>query len=636
MEEIYTCPEEKCQREMRSKHSMSRHLSKIHRWTLSEIYGFYKAVAKPKPPSKSKAAGGFTTDTANNKISTDEQKVDAALSKDGEKSLAAHHQIKKDDAAAHSSDFNAANRGSPNNPSTFGLASNVVSVHTFSDSDIEPQVQILFPANALADMSITAVAQVPDLAFDNAENISDALTAANPSQSSNFHKDAESIQIENDISISSSNHFQSSFIKPAKPIPTLQKTSNDSFSLKSELVSTVSSASPLGKDVTSLEGEVMAISPGLDPVAVPSLQPIFPLEGEVKETSPEPEPDTNLAKDRDLLIACPVKYCSRSFKHRHTVQEHIEFRHKVSSEKARKMAQSAEYVDAEKEDQMEFAEGAPEKIFSSDITRCRAWYWPVDEFIIREIEGKVTRYNENIDSNFRFSLECDVIYTLGRVPQSFDHKKAESHIVSKWKFAENRAKSSVKKDDEKKQVQVSSEPMPVVRRTPHSVEMVKTNKYLVKKRNVVQPSGAKPKRSKEPTFSEPSTVDDDIQSATSTEANFSHDKSCQINFKVGTDFCKRDHFHNLPEVRSKRLKKSKRNENPIAITILSGIFVKQETRTFASQCCQEDIKQYSIVASKSSAPSKKRKNSSDVFAKPLFSTSGEEVAPPPSKQVKRK
>ena len=365
--------------------------------------------------------------------------------------------------------------------------------------------------------------------------------------------------------------------------------------------------------------------------SVPSLPPIFSTRNTSsteRSTAPTPE-----VSHEELSIECPV--CSRSFKHRHTVQEHIEFRHKITPEKAAEMAKDAKFAETP-----DSRPGAAEEIQTSeaDMRSARGWYSFLDDFF-EEFQEAPFQGVPSTSSN-RLSLDYIVMYTLGRMPSSFDAALAEKEI-SKWSFAAKR-----KNYDSSNPLALSPIAPEVAPVDELPVKMVESTRTRSKSsestpgpfsldRNSSHRPGVDSHKSTATKLLRKQSAGSAKDKTSSDPPRFSSSSYTQTNFKTVARFSKTDHYHNLPSVRNQKLKKTKKNEYPVARTIISGNFLKNRTRTLASQCCQDEIKNWSS-AGKSVANLAKRRSSHDAFSKALFSVSDDDSLPISQPKVKRR
>ena len=270
--------------------------------------------------------------------------------------------------------------------------------------------------------------------------------------------------------------------------------------------------------------------------------------------------------------------------------------------------------------------GAAEEIQTSETNICprflRELYPFLDDFL-RE-PGKAPFQVVPSTSSNRFSLDYIVMCTLGRMPSSFDADLAEKEI-SKWSFAAKRKNYD------------SSNPLAL---SPISPEVAPVDELPVK---MVESTRTRSRSSESAPgsfsldlkyFHRPG-VDSHKSTATkllrrsaedtisSDPPGFSSSSYTQTNFKTVARFSKTDHYHNLPSVRNQKLKKIKKDEYPVAQTIIFGNFLKNRTRTLASQCCQDEIKNWSS-AGKSAANLTKKRSFHDAFSKALFNVSDDD------------
>ena len=609
-EETITCPEEKCQRALKSKTGMTKHLSKTHRWTISEIHGYYLSIEPIKPNAKSNSKhlrGNSNESNKKDKVkSPNEQSSD--LSSESETATTSVNS----EISAEKSVFPIDLDVPPEQPSANSM-SLPEPVDPQKKTVDRPHTDVIKDALFVAEAPIGKTTEPPissplDAAPNSDENITETFDTENTPP--------ETVQeicgmLETSQSPPSGTS-QSNFMTQQSCLPSLTSETET-----------------------------------LTPIFVKeTLNPIF-----VTENNPEPQEmsDTVEEQQKDGEFACPAKNCDRVYKHRHTVQEHLEFRHKYSPDEAAKMALSAPYIC------LSSIPPPPPKSQSTDtdIRHARGWYWPVDEFLGKEITERHFRLNQVVDSNFRFSLECDIIYTLGRAPLSYSSVKAAAEIVSDWKFAEKyREKEEGEKTPPPEERKVPSKSL-AEKMQSATISTVSVSQKQVQKAVVVsnhKHTGANtktalPKAKKlqnEGLASFPSHETDAISSSINSGSaadSGKKDVSCQTSWKSFEKFHKADHFHNLSEVQNRRLKRTKKTEYPIAITILAGSFVCRETRTLASQCCQSEAKQTALSAAipkKKPAAVKRKGSSTDAFSKPFFSSTAEVFNPPAPKQVKRK
>ena len=676
----YICPEERCQRAVKSKNGMSRHLSKTHRWTQNEIHGFYMSVEAPfaKLPSRSMTSSEVAADnnSATSNKMTESTHVSTRLSENAQKNILP--------SSSNVSAINSPGSQSPQvstaSPQTFSTSGEADEpVVTISSDKVDSPI----PSPIKADAKSAATTQL-----NSQSELSESEQCKLNEVQQNVIPVSDKLQPE----VVESNFEQKMLIKIDGSEPRSRESIADQRTLvvsrdrlepeerESNITHQALAVSEDKYFETSVESTTVEhvkdheISLATPPAqlnrmqqssAMPSLPPIFNTEAEVER---EPTVDTveDQPRESDLLIACPVERCDRVYKHRHTVKEHLEFRHKISSEKAAKMAQTAEYVDDSSPPPPPIKK--PDLRTGLDIRNSRGWYWPVDEFLGKEMTDKVTRHNQIADSNLPFLLDCDIIYTLGRAPLSFDSESSAKDIVLKWSFAEKYREKSLKVQQPNVEGQVQQpdlnpipdsvqkstqkvKPIPFstvsvsrkLLKKPATTSIQKFNDSNVKLAGAVKTDSKKGQKEVSDQRSLRS-ADDDVPKAAITDSVpsleiLTRDVSSQTIWKSTVKFSKIDHYHNVPEAKNKKFKKWKKSDNPIAITIISGgSFVSRKSRTIASQCCQNEIKP--IVASseagnKKPAPVKRKSASADLFMKPLFSPNDEPVPPAP-KLAKRK
>ena len=653
IDEQFICPEESCQRPLKTRSGLSNHLSKTHRWTLNEIHGLYLSVEFPylKPTSRVLSLTHKSTSTC--KTTPDQNAKSSSSSPDqirDETSPESYQSPSKDvqspvpitseSQAVTKPDFDpVAKILNENPPSSLPIESTEVVAQT----SLKPQKEILLTDPMQCDSPIK------EQAFDSAiENTRDDVTFTRAEEAAG----SKVIETLEPMPSSDPQHvamrLPSILSSDTHPQP-LQQSVPPAAGTEIQLP-----AMALQQPVTVMEVDVES-APTIvtHQSAMPSLPPIFNTKVQVP-SEPSSEIVEEQPRESGLFIACPIDGCERVYKHRHTVREHLEFRHKISPDKAAKMTLTAEYIDESAPPPPPTAQNSQKHIKNS-----RGWYWPVDEFLGRENNGKSSnRSNLVVDSNIRFSLECDVIYTLGRAPLSYNSDKCAEHIIANWNFAQKFKQKEESQPNLNPVVEAPPKFGPKLKLTVTTVNV--SHKMLkkpiptaVKKANDSHlrfPVGAKASVKKihkdasdsnlASPFMDNAAPKNPVNNSISSPASAFRSNSSQTNWKAGSKFSKSDHFHNLLETKQRKLKKYKKTENPIAITIIDGgSYVSRKSRTIASQCCQNEIG-LAISASESSskkpAAVKRKSASTEVLSPPLFSPNEESFNPPAPKLVKRK
>lgn len=538
-----TCPEEGCDRSYRFKIGMSKHLSKVHKWAMKEVHGFY--------------ANSSNTDSTSSNL------VDVPIRKISTESNTERVDLKEK----------------------------------------EFSIQVI-SADSLADIDSKLSDVVENIEFNR---------QSSPVSTTDSTK-------AKDVELNENNPFASS------PLSNFIGFKDSSLT------------EPVEPTIVSTQSDLHHMSsPPLANSSIPALPPIF----STFNSSEPSAPDITLPTYEESNIACPI--CPRSFKHRHTVQEHIEFRHKISPEKAAKMAQEAKPIDNDEVNSpIDF--DAPLDSIECDIISARGWHSSTDAFIDQEFDQNPIPYISPPTSAIKAYLEFVVMFTLGRIPSSFVADEAERLFLSNWAIVSEHhvdstnplALSPLPIDDNIDDNHIVDDPSVTNKEASHLKAKLtnrynssnvhysnnRQNKYFLntKATKLVGEHGSKSLKKKD-------ADDPDLPKSTSTS-------QCQTYFHGKTRLGRSEHYHNLPAVRNQKLKKMKKDEHSISRTILSGVFHKNRTRTCASQCCQDEIK--NIAWSNVADVSKKRRSSQDFFSQPLFCVSDQDHLSLPQPKAKRK
>ncbi|XP_078493187.1 uncharacterized protein LOC100184243 [Ciona intestinalis] len=315
---------------------------------------------------------------------------------------------------------------------------------------------------------------------------------------------------------------------------------------------------------------------------IPSLPVILPSvvasadAGSIQKEKEVEKVEENLV----LELKCPVETCDRVFRHKHTIQAHLEFRHKMSAKKATEMSEKAEIIEKPPPPPKPQSSSSTKPTFD-DISTSKGWFWPVDDFLFQELDEVLihkTSYNRKKYSNLRASLTRDVMCLFGSAPLSFDLTLAQNNIENIWemtsKLENNEPTLSV--PEEPTEAEVNQDlfdfPLhtePIVEEeppnTPDPIPKLSEMKPLLNmKVKIKAPVKVTHKKKTKP-----------ATHFTVASQTFFHPHS--------KFFTPSDHYHHLA------IKKSSKPLNHVnAQTVFSG-FLGVPSRTYAVQCCQESL-----------------------------------------------
>ncbi|XP_076819047.1 uncharacterized protein LOC143464891 isoform X2 [Clavelina lepadiformis] len=688
-DEVWVCPEESCQKELHSKNGMSNHLRRKHSWTQPEVHVFYTSLEKEFFPQKTRSSrsDAMRSRSFDLAIGSDEEQLrDDELPETKEaaedKSLCKEEQIIVKDQYFSQGEL-VQKAGCQNDKQEAQEIE--IQQEEMEQNNTELEARMKSRENAGEDTGLYPMDRMSGSKKVKKQLVQEE-NSVGEDEASTTHQSKDAVLLSGDVTVEKEGEFQTA--QPAKPsspllnqsptpVPSEMKVeahrciTADPLDTEYREPVSVSTSQPSPQleqpnFMMTTEAALVGLSAFQDALKP---QPQLSETRSLTEASPELVVEGVKTAHRDhTFIRCPVGSCSKVYQHRHTVQAHLEFRHKIDPKKAGKMAKSAKRVTSDDQNdalllQSNQQAGVGTWAIGVDIRKSQGWYWSIDEFILEEFDSTPPSSLLRRDPSLRSSIGRDIITLFGSAPHGYDLAAAENYIKTNWRFARDdvgvssvKSVSSGNSEDgemnfEADKFEFSHHTEPVVANPPSIPKTLLDVKSLLQmKVKLKHPVVTNPKEvvrfHKDSESNEKSAKNNDTDADVSVKHCF-----CQTDYTMLSPLDLKNHYHNLPSVKYRKLKGGKNKvpyKDPVSLTVVSGICVGTPTRTIASQCCHIDKKYIyhptiKVVGKKLQEVRegivKKKKMKMVPEAPPapaLFSSDSDEVVTVSTRQVKRK